>query len=244
MTAPWAGQVVPYTMTSTAGCQPAPLPALTSSEYAEAYDEVKTFGSAGSPARSDEQNHLVRFYNDNFITQLNRLARDIADAQQLDTGHRARLLALVNLAMADSFICAWESKRHFAFWRPITAIREGDNDGNPATAGQTDWTPAVTTPPYPDYTSGANNVTGAVTRILALYFGDHMTFRATSLSPTLLPGDATFVEYHKFSDMAKDVVDVRIWQGIHFRFADTEARSQGRRVANHAFKNFLQPIDR
>jgi hypothetical protein len=242
MNAPWAGGVVPYTMTSTAGCQPAPLPALTSSEYAENYNEVKTFGSAGSTARSDEQDHLVRFYNENFITQLNRLARDVADAQQLDTGNRARLLALVNLSMADAFICAWESKRHFAFWRPITAIREGDNDGNPATAGDPTWTPAVTTPPYPDYTSGANNITAATTRILALYFGDHTTFRVTSLSPTLLATDATFIEYTRFSDVQKDVIDVRVWQGIHFRFADTEGRSQGRRVAQHAFKNFLQPI--
>jgi hypothetical protein len=245
MTAPWAGSVRPYTMDSTAGFQPEPPPALTSAEYAEAYNEVKKLGSASSTFRTPEQNHLVRFYADNFLTQWNRALRDISVAYTLSTGDTARLLALANLATADAFICAWEAKRFYAFWRPITAIREGHLDGNDATSGETNWTPAITTPPYPDYTSGANNVTSAMTRILALFFGsDHLSFTITSLSPLLQPGDATAITYYKFSDAAKDVIDVRVWQGIHFRFADTEARSQGRRVANHAFKNYLQPLDR
>jgi hypothetical protein len=244
MTAPWAGSVRLFTMESTAGCQAAPLPALTSREYTEAYNEVKTYGSATSTRRTPEQSHLARFYGDNFIAQWNRALRDIAHSYQLDSGRKARLLALGNLATTDAFICAWEAKKFFKFWRPITAIREGDTDGNAATAGDPTWTPLLVTPPYPDYTSGANNVTAAMTRILALFFeSDHVTFTISSLSPLLLATDATTITYNKFSDAAKDVIDVRIYQGIHFRFADTEARSQGRRVANHAFKNFLQPLN-
>jgi hypothetical protein len=190
------------------------------------------------------QTHLARFWADNFLVQWNRTIRDLAAARGLDSGSLGRLLALANLATADAFITAWEGKKFFAFWRPITAIREGDNDGNSATAGEPGWTPFLTTPPYPEYPSGANNVTGAMTRILALFFGsDHVTFTITSQSPALLPGDATSITYHKFSDVAKDVIDVRVLQGIHFRFADTEARSQGRRIANHAFRNLLQPLD-
>jgi hypothetical protein len=243
MASPWAGAVVPFTTESTAGFQPAPLPGLSSGEYTEAYNEVKRYGSASSTFRTPEQNHLTRFYADNFLAQWNRALRDIAVAHQLDAGRTARLLALANLATADAFICAWEAKKFFAFWRPITAIREGHADGNDATAGDPSWTPLVTTPNYPDYTSGANNVTSAMTRILALFFeSDHVIFTVSSLSPLLVAGDPTSITYYKFSDAAKDVIDVRVWQGIHFRFADTEARSQGRRVANYAFRNFLQPL--
>jgi hypothetical protein len=244
MAAPWAGAVVPFTMGSTAGFQPAPPPALTSTEYAEAYNEVKAYGAASSTVRTPAQSHLSRFYADNFLVQWNRALRGIAADHHLDSGRTARLLALANLATADAFICAFESKKFFAFWRPITAIREGDSDGNDLTVGDPNWTPLITTPNYPDYTSGANNVTSAMTRILALFFGsDHMTFTMSSESPLLLTGDPTTITYYRFSDAAKDVIDVRIYQGIHFRFADTEARSQGRRVANHAFRNFLLPLD-
>ena len=243
MATPWAGAVTLFTAESTAGFQPEPPPALTSAEYTEAYNEVKAYGSASSTVRTLAQTQLSRFYGDNFLAQWNRALRDISAVHQLDSSQTARLLALANLASADAFICAWESKKFFAFWRPITAIQEGNDDGNDATIGDATWTPFVTTPNYPDYTSGANNITSAMTRTLALFFdSDHVMFTVTSLSPLLVAGDPTSITYYKFSDAAKDVIDVRILQGIHFRFADTEARSQGRRIANHAFKNSLQPL--
>jgi hypothetical protein len=244
MAAPWADNVRLFTIPSTSRCQPAPLPALTSPEYAEAYNEVKSLGSNVGTTRTPHQNFLVRFYGDNFLVQWNRTLRDVANLYQFDPGRKARLLALANMSAADAFICAWNSKKFFNFWRPITAIREGDHDGNAQTAGQTNWTPAITTPPYPDYTSGANNLSGSITRILELVFDtDRVNFTISSLSGSLLMTDPATIEYQRFSDVAKDIIDVRIWQGIHFRFADTEARSQGRRVANYAFKNFLQPVD-
>jgi hypothetical protein len=143
--------------------------------------------------------------------------------------------------MADAVITAWDTKKRYVFWRPITAIREGDNDGNPRTAGNPDWQPLVNNPNYPDYTSGANNVTGAVTRMLALFFGTNkVSFSVTTTNPLALQQTRT---YDRFSDAAKDVVKARIYEGIHFRFADAAARRQGMCVANWAFEHFLQPVD-
>jgi hypothetical protein len=125
---------------------------------------------------------------------------------------------------------------------PLTAIVEGDNDGNPDTAGDAAWQPLINTPNYPDYTSGANNITGAVTRTLALFFRrDHMKFKVTSLAPLALQKTRTF---DRFSEAAEEVVDARVLLGIHFRFADTAAREQGQRVAEWTFGHFLLPIDR
>ena len=143
--------------------------------------------------------------------------------------------------MADAVITAWDSKKHYFFWRPITAIQEGDNDGNPNTAGDANWQSLINNPNYPDYTSGANNVTGAMTQTLALFFGtDRMTFVVTSLAPLAVQKTRT---YRRFSQAAQEVVDARVYLGIHFRFADTAARTQGRRVATWVFDHYLLPVN-
>jgi hypothetical protein len=170
----------------------------------------------------------------------NQALQEIAIAHIHDVGETARLFALANLAMADAAIGAWEAKRHYVFWRPVTAIQEGDNDGNPRTAGDTTWQPLINTPNYPEYTSGANNLTGAVTRILELFFGaDEMVFTVTTTNSLAQQQTRT---YSRFSDAAHDVINVRILQGIHFRFGDMAARRQGRRIATWAFRHFLQPV--
>jgi hypothetical protein len=146
------------------------------------------------------------------------------------------------MASADALITAWDSKRHYVFWRPITAIREGDNDGHPWTVGDPTWQPLVNTPNYPDYTSGANSLSGAMTRTLQLFFGsDRGPFEVTSVHPLAVKKTRI---YARFSDAADDLVEARIYLGIHFRFADVAARQQGERVAEHAFDHFLLPIDR
>lgn len=257
MNAPWGGDVRPFAIESVERCQPDDVPLMTSLEYADAYNEVKTLGRATNSSRTPEQSRLARMYSGGIPSQPNRLARDLAAAHLAgDTtarlGDRARLYALINTAMADAFICAWNSKEKFNFWRPVHAIRDGHLDGNILTEQEAGWTPYFLpgTPNYPDYTSGANNVIGASMRIFALFFGSdhapapfeiHAAPSMTSLQPQ--PGDSP-LEYTRFSDVMKDVVDARIYLGIHFRFADTEARSQGRRVAQHTFKNILQPLDK
>jgi hypothetical protein len=252
MAAPWLGDVRPMAIESVQQCQPDDPPALTSLEYTEAYNEVKGIGSTTSP-RTPDQGHIARTFSGNFGGQFNRLMRELAAAYIGGTdlpslGDRARLFALVNTAAADALICSWHSKKAFNFWRPIHAIRNGGADGNPLTDGDPTWTSYMAAPNYPDYTSGANNVGGSMTRGLELFFGSDRPFDAPFRiyalggAVPLLPTDAPYREYTRFSHIAKEIIDARIYLGIHFRFADTEARSQGRRVAMHTFKNILQPV--
>jgi hypothetical protein len=144
-------------------------------------------------------------------------------------------MALSTMAVADAVVTCWDSKRHYVLWRPITAIQEGENDGNPNTVGDPNWQPFLNTPPYPDYTSGANNLFGSLSRTFALFFGtDDMPITITSMNPRSAQKTR---EYKKFSDMASDMVETRILQGIHFRFADEAARDQGRQVAEWVFSH-------
>ena len=242
MAIPWLGSVTPFTLRSPRQFRPAPHPPLNSRRYTREYDEVKSMGSFSGSNRTPEQTNLAYFWADNYPVQWNRALRAISERHLPDhIAHSARLFALANLAMGDAVIVAWDSKSHFNFWRPITAIQEGENDGNPATVGNPNWQPLINTPNYPDYTSGANNVTGACTRMLELFFGtDNVTFTVTSGVALASPNTRT---YNRFSDAADDVVDARIYLGIHFRFADTAARRQGTQVASWVFRRFLRPIE-
>jgi hypothetical protein len=143
--------------------------------------------------------------------------------------------------MSDAAMTAFRSKYDFNYWRPVTAIREGENDGNPRTAGDPAWLSLITTPPYPDYPSGANNLSGATFGILQHFFGtDEFEFVVTSTVAQVQPSKNTRV-FQRFSDAAQEVVEARILQGIHFRSADEDARQQGTRVAHWVFQKFLKP---
>jgi hypothetical protein len=239
--APWLATVTPFTLNSPSQFRAVPPPSLTSRRYATAFNEVKAIGSASSSVRSSEQTELALFWAANFQVIWNQVLRDIATAHVHNIDDSARLFALANLAMADSIITAWDSKFHYVFWRPLTAIQEADNDGNPETDSDPNWQPLINNPNYPDYTSGANNVTAAATRALALFFGtNEMTFSVTTTNPAALQQVRT---YNRFSDVAADLVNARIYEGIHFRFADVQARKQGRHVARWVFSHFLRPVD-
>src|SRR5262245_5398734 len=242
MSAPWFGAVVPFALNDSAGLLPEPPPPhLRSGAYANAYNEVKALGARFNSARTPEQTDLAYFYSDNFANMLNRTVRAIAAAHLPDIGDSARLFALVHIAGADALISAWNNKRYYFFWRPSTAILNGDDDGNPRTEGDPTWLPLINDPPYPDYTSGANSFTGAFMRTLGRFFGDEaFTFDVTSTIPQVIQKTRT---YSRFSDVAADVVEARILLGIHFRFADTVARRQGKQAADWAFSHMLRPID-
>jgi hypothetical protein len=167
MSAPWFGAVVPFALRESAGIlSEPPPPHLRSGAYAKAYNEVKALGARVNSTRTLEQTDLAYFYSDNFFAQLNRVLRGITAAHLTDIGDSARLFALAHVAGTDALIVAWNKKRYYFFWRPSTAIVNGDDDGNPHTAGDPSWLPLINDPPYPDYTSGANSVTSAFMRTL------------------------------------------------------------------------------
>ena len=241
MTAPWLGSVTPFTLTRPFQFRSAPPPALTSAEYAKDYDEVKAVGAANSTTRTAAQTDIAHFYAGNIPQMWAEVVRAAATAHLDNIADSARLLALASMSVADALINCWNDKSHYVFWRPVTAIREADNDGNAATVGDPNWTSLVPAPPYPDYTSGAVNVATATTRTLENFFGtDKMTFSITTTN--VGPTNEDTRTYERFSAGAQDVVDARVYLGIHFRFADEAARKQGRRVADWAFRNFMRPI--
>jgi hypothetical protein len=250
MTTPWLATMEPFTLRRPDQYRAAPPPPLRSGRYRRDYDEVKSLGAFESTAatpllRTPAQTVLAYFWSENFVTQWNRALRAIAEAHVPGITDRARLFALVNMAMADAVITSWDSKMHHSFWRPVTAIQEGDADTNRWTDGDPDWKPLINTPPYPDFTSGANNVTGAITKTLRLFFGrDRFAFTVTSNSPALTDPATRTRTYSRFSQAAAEVVEARILLGIHFRFADEAAREQGERVARWAFRKVLRPVHR
>jgi hypothetical protein len=254
---PWLGAVEPFTMDFNAQFRARRPPALTSREYATDYNEVKTLGGpVGYPGvtRTPDQTQTGYFWSGNTIALFEGMIRGLVGACEMRPrqryceslsrlGDSARLFALANLAGADAGIRCWNSKKHYNFWRPITAIQQllpADNDGNPDTQADAAWTSLIATPPYPDYTSGANNLSGSFTTIVSRFFEtDRVTFKVMSTAALAVPNERT---YHRFSDLADEVVDARIYMGIHFRFADTAARREGTRVATQAFNHFLRPV--
>ena len=237
---PWFAEITPFTLNSPSQYRPVAGPALNTGLYTLEYNEVKRLGARFNSERTTEQTSLAIFWALNFATQWNKAVRDIATAHIPDVGDSARLMALANMAMADAAITAWDCKVAFQLWRPLTAIREGDNDGNPHTAGDPAWEPLINTPNYPDSCSGANSVSGAGTEILRQYFGtDHFTFDFTSSNPSASPSTRT---YTRLSDLSRDVVDVRIYQGVHFRSADEDGRKNGIKVGKFTFQHALRPV--
>ena len=221
-----------------------PPPHLTSGAYAKAYNEVKEKGAndATGHTRTPDETAVARFFSDAPANYWNRLMRDFVDDRSLNLGDSARMFALVSMATADAIISAWDTKIAYNIWRPITAIRDGDNDGNPATVGNPTWTSFAPAPNYPDYTSGANNVSGATTTVLQHLFGDQVDFTLFAAQPPPPQPPIPPRGYSSFSDVARDVVDGRIFMGIHFRFADTAALRQGTHVANWTVSHYLRPI--
>jgi hypothetical protein len=240
MVAPWLGAVTPFVMNSNSQFRAHQPPELTSPQYTRDYNEVKRLGCNACPERDVDQTDMAHFWNLNYVLVMNQLIRDIASAHLNNISDSARLFALAEMSMADAVITAWENKIFYVFWRPITAIREGHADGNPKTTGDLTWTPLVTTPAYPDPTSGANNITAAATRTLALIFGNEVSFQITTNN--LVPTNDDTRDFVRFSDVQEEVVNARIYEGIHFRFADEYARKQGRLIAQWAHSHFLRPL--
>jgi PAP2 superfamily len=238
---PWVATVRPFTMLSDSQFRVDPPPALTSPLWAANYNETKSFGSLTSTIRTPEQTEIGYFWADSGPVLWQNALRYISQQYLTDTGDIARMYALAESAMADAQIACWDSKYFYNFWRPITAIHLGDQDGNPATAVDPNWQPLINTPNLPEYPSGHADISGAVSHMLRLFFGtDELTFQMTTTNALAPQKTRTFA---RFSQAEQEVIDARVYVGIHYRNSDTTAGVQGRRVANWVYRHTLLPLD-
>lgn len=236
---PWVARVTPFTMTSNSQFRVDPPPDLTSDTWAEDYNEVQSVGSLNSTTRTPEQTEIGYFWADSGPILWQNALRFISGNYLNDIGDSARMFALADTALADAQIACWDSKYFYNFWRPITAIRLGDQDANAETAGDPNWQPLINTPNFPEYPSGHASISGAVSRMLTLFFGtDELNFQMTTTNANA-PQKTRF--FTRFSQAEEEVIDARVYVGIHYRNSDRAARTQGLRVANWVFKNYLRP---
>jgi hypothetical protein len=237
---PWVANVRPFTMDSDSQFRVGPPPDLTSEQWADDYNEVKNVGALHSTTRTAEQTDIGYFWADSGPVLWQNALRYISRTYVNDVGDSARMYALAEAALADAQIACWDSKYFYNFWRPITAIGLGDQDGNPLTQPDRDWQPLINTPNFPEYPSGHADISSAVSHALRLFFGtDVLTFQMTTTNPLALHKTRTFI---RFSQAAQEVVDARVYVGIHYRNSDNTARAQGQRVANWVFKNYFRRI--
>ena len=247
--APWVGNVRPFIVPSAEMLRTDGPNALTSAAYAEDFNEVKKLGSLTSTTRTADQTDAAIFWQEHAMALWNRIFRTLAASQGLDIVENARLFAMTNLAAADGAIGCWNDKYYWQFWRPITAIREADSDGNPATEADPTWLPLfdpatpvfggppLVTPPFPDHPSGHACATSAFVQTLQSFFGtDKIAFSAFSNK------SGTTRSFDRFSDALKEVIGARVWAGIHFRTADRQGAVLGKKVARWLDKHYFEPV--
>ncbi len=226
----WPG-VRPFAISSGSAFRPGPPPALDSAQYTAAFDEVKQIGSATSSTRTPDQTQIANFWANGAGTatppgHLNLMARTIAESRGTTLSDNARLMAILNLALADSAIVCWDIKYRSDFWRPITGIRKAADDGNAATQADPTWTPLLTTPNFPSYTSGHATFSGAMATVLTRFFGtSQLPFTAASENPA-----AEARSYSSVDQAAQESADSRLYGGIHWRFDNELGLSMGRSV--------------
>ncbi|HWW29360.1 MAG TPA: vanadium-dependent haloperoxidase [Steroidobacteraceae bacterium] len=238
---PWVASVNPFTMMSDSQFRIGPPPDLTSDKWADDYNEVKSVGALQSTTRTAEQTDMAYFWADSGPILWQNALRYISGNYLNDVGDSARMYALAEAALADAQIACWDSKYFYDFWRPITAIRLGDQDGNPLTAVDPGWQPLINTPNFPEYPSGHADISAAISHMLQLFFAsDVLSFQMTTTNPLALQKTRAFTH---LSQAEQEVVDARVYSGIHYRNSDTSAREQGRRVAKWVFKHYLRPVD-
>ena len=235
---PGWGSVQPWVLESAAQFRPDEGPDLTSDRYARDLNEVKEIGALNSATRTADQTNIAKFWLASAALVWNPVLRQVVLGLGLDESDAARDFALMNVAGADARIACWDAKYAFNFWRPVTAIQRADEDGNPATQVELGWIPLVATPNFPEYVSGHTTVSGAMATVLRLLFGDDPGVAFIATSPTN-PG----FERHwtTFSEGVREVIDARVYSGIHFRSSDERGAKLGRQVgrfaASHAFRD-------
>jgi hypothetical protein len=240
---PWVGGVKPFLMkTSSQFRTPGPNP-LSSEKWAREFNEVKRIGAANSTLRTDDQTYIARWWQSNPVASWNDVARQLAAREGLDANRTARLFAMQDLSGADASINCWNDKYYWDFWRPWNAIPRAGEDGNPGTEAQAGWTSLIAAP-YPEHPSGHLCLDGANTAVLRAFFGDAIEggYQITSASLLLQPTDERMRTFGSFSQALTELVEARIWAGLHFRTADLQGKALGQTVACYAARHYFQPV--
>ena len=237
---PWAAEMTPFIMNTADQYRPGPPPALTSPAYTASYNETKDYGSAISAVRTAEQTDIALFWGRGRPdAQYNSGIRDLVTTHNFSRVQAARALALTNLVAADAFIACFDGKYTYSAWRPYTAIRAGDTDGNPDTVADPTWTPLVRTPNHPEYP--ANHA--CVTTSFATTVDNLLGPAHFSVTIPGTPASTELRHYTSSSQLITEIANARIWDGVHFRFSTDAGTTIGRSVAHYDYQHALQPDD-
>jgi hypothetical protein len=232
--------VRPFTLRDRGQFLPGPPPDLTSARYARDFNEVKRLGQDTSPLRTADQTQLAHFWAEGSPVGWSRVGSVVSSLRDYDLHRTARLLALLTMAMADGFIAGWHQKRHYAFWRPVTAIRKAETDGNPATGADPTWLSLRPTPALPDYPSTHSLLGGAAAEVLRRFTGEDR-FRFCMTSTTSVTAGAERC-WNSFTQAEVENANSRVLVGFHFRFACATGVEVGRKVGRFAIGHSLRPL--
>ena len=246
-TPPWDGFVAqpgfrfakPFVLEYSQQFRPPPPPPLRSTAYARAFLEVKEYGAADSPRRTDDQTAYAVWWMEFAEGSVNRLARQLAVDRNLHLWKAARLFAHVGVALYDAYVATWDSKYVYDHWRPYTAIRDADTDENPRTAPDASWAPLRPTPPFPDYVSAHAAACGASFDVLEQVFGHRVSL--TMETTTAPPGMPTRT-FTSFDAAAAECADSRVRLGWHFPYATDAGLVLGKQVARYTLSHSLRTL--
>ena len=236
---PGWGMVTPFVMNVGSQFRPGPPPAMGSETYVRDYLEITRLGGSNSGAREPTQTEAARFWITTAAQLWNQVVRQVTVARGFDAATAARAYLLLNLAGADAAVAAWDAKFAYNQWRPVTAIRHVGDDGSQTTVPDTAWTPLITTPPFPDYPAGHTTFGGAAEQVLSAALGE-TPGTLSIVSPTA--GGATR-RYQNFHEIAEEVVNARVWGGVHWRTSSIAGRELGRRIGDLAVARAPKRLD-
>jgi hypothetical protein len=252
---PWVGDVRPFILPDAGQFLPDPPPSLQSPEWAEALSQIKIYGEATSSTRTAEETAIARFWSANVVRQYNRLAREVAEERGLV--QTARLIAMVNTVGADALISCLFAKYHYLFWRPVTAIDPtavtadgfgpvpGFDDGNPATLEQIGWRPLLATPNHPEYPAAHGAITSAMAEVFSTFLGtQRIDLSIHGFDAAGPAGNLNAVTHFEMAnDLRNEIIDARLWAGLHYHFSSVAGVVLGRNVARQDLRQTFRPLN-
>jgi hypothetical protein len=229
----------PWLMTGPAQFRPGPPPNLASALWARDYDEVKALGGKNSTRRTAEQTEIARFWEATLPSLYHGIVRSVANVPGREVTQNARLFAAVTQATDDALIAIFDAKYHYNFWRPVTAIRNGDIDGNEATERDPSWMPFIDTPMHPEYPCAHCVVSGAIGTVLQAEVGAGPMPTLTTTSPT---AQGAARSWSKIDDFIQEVANARVYDGVHYRNSTEVGTAMGRQIGAMAAAKVLRPV--